>query len=106
MLFWDYPRLKYILPLAASSGVGRTPNQKMSRKFPWLFFGSVIALVAAVIVINIFVYDVRPGNSQEECMNACADNARPEACARFCDCIYKDGKPSDQCLQEYGKGKK
>jgi uncharacterized membrane protein YphA (DoxX/SURF4 family) len=106
LLCWDYARLKYILPLAASSDVGRTPNQKMSRKFPWVLFGCAVALVVAVIVINIFVYDIRPGNSQLECTNGCADNARPEACARFCDCIYKEGNPSDKCLEEYGKGKK
>src|SRR5215475_13198477 len=64
LLWWDYARLKYILPLASSSDVGATPKQKMSRKFPWVFFGCVVAAVAAVIVINIFVYDIRPGNSQ------------------------------------------
>jgi uncharacterized membrane protein YphA (DoxX/SURF4 family) len=102
LLAWDYARLKYILPLASSSNIGK-PNQKMSWRFPWVFFGCVIAVVASVIVINIFVYDVRPGNSQLECTNGCADNAHPEACKRFCNCIYNEGNPLDKCVAEYEK---
>jgi uncharacterized membrane protein YphA (DoxX/SURF4 family) len=105
LLCWDYARLKYVLPLASSSDIGATPKQKMSSKFPWVFFGCVVAAVVAVIVINIFVYDIRPGNSQIECTNACADNARPEACKRFCNCIYVEGKLFDKCLDEYRKKK-
>ena len=105
LLCWDYARLKYVLPFSSSSAVGATPNQTVSRKFPWGFFGVVVAVVAAVIVINAFMYDIRPGNSQLECTNGCRNNARPEACARFCNCIYNEGKTLDNCLEEYGKGK-
>jgi uncharacterized membrane protein YphA (DoxX/SURF4 family) len=104
LLWWDYARLKYVLPLA-SSDVGTTPNQKMSGKFPWIFFGCAVAVVVSAIVINNFVYDIRPGNSQLECTNGCANNARPEACERFCSCIYNEGNPLDKCLDEYGKRK-
>jgi uncharacterized membrane protein YphA (DoxX/SURF4 family) len=105
LLWWDYARLKLVLPLASSSGVGTAPNQKMSGKFPWAFFTFVVAVVVSVIVINIFVYDIRPGNSQLECTNGCANNARPEGCQRFCNCIYNEGNPLDKCLEEYGKRK-
>jgi uncharacterized membrane protein YphA (DoxX/SURF4 family) len=105
LLWWDYARLKYVLPLASSSGAGTTPNQEMSRKFPWVFFGCVVAVVVSVIVINIFVYDIRPGNSQLECTNGCADNARPKACGRFCSCIYNEGNPLEKCLEQYRKRK-
>lgn len=37
LLCWDYARWKYILPFTSSRDVG-TANQKMSRKFPWIFF--------------------------------------------------------------------
>ena len=103
LLCWDYGRLKSILPFASPSDVGPTPNQKMSRKFPWAFFGGVVAVIAAVIIINAFLYDVRPGNSQLECMNGCRNNARPEDCNRFCNCIYNEGNPLDKCLEEYRK---
>ena len=33
LLCWDYARLKYVLPLASSSDVGKTPHEKMSQAF-------------------------------------------------------------------------
>ena len=77
----------------------------MSRKFPWVFFGGVVAVVAAVIIINAFMYDIGPGNSELECTNGCRNNARPEDCLRFCKCIYNEGDPLDKCLNEYRKRK-
>ena len=83
----------------------RPEQTKTSGKFPFVFFGCVVAAVVSVIVINQFVYDIRPGNSPLECTNACADNAHPEACEHFCKCIYNEGNPLDTCLEEYGKRK-
>jgi len=105
LLCWDYARLKYVLPFSSSQAVGAMPNQAVSRKFPWLFFGGVVAVVAAVIAINAFMYDIRPGNSQLECTNGCRNNARVEDRARFCNCIYNEGRPLDYCLEEYKKKK-
>ena len=105
LLYWDYARWKHILPFASPSEAGAIPNQKMSRKFPWAFFGGVVVVVAAVIVINAFMYDVRPGNSQLECTNGCAHNASPQACQLFCNCIYNEGNPLNKCLEEYKKSK-
>jgi uncharacterized membrane protein YphA (DoxX/SURF4 family) len=102
LLCWDYSRLKYILPF-------RQPvdsvaiDQKTSRKFPFAFFGSVVVVVALVIAINQFVFDIRPGNSSEECYNGCADG--DSACRSFCDCIYEKGKPLERCLEDYQKAK-
>jgi uncharacterized membrane protein YphA (DoxX/SURF4 family) len=105
LLWWDSERLKYLLPLESSSAVGSTLNEKTSGKFPFVFFGCVVAAVASVIVINQFVYDIRPGNYQLECTNGCADHAHPEACERFCNCIYNQGNSLDKCLEEYRKKK-
>jgi len=105
LLCWDYARLKYVLPFASSGEVGTTPNQKRSRNFPWVFFGGVVAVVTAVIVINAFMYDIRPGNSQLECMNGCRNNARHEDCQRFCNCIYNEGNALAKCLEDYGNSK-
>jgi uncharacterized membrane protein YphA (DoxX/SURF4 family) len=101
LLWWDYARLKYVLSLESSSDVDNTLNQKTSGKFPLVFFGCVVAAVVSVIVINQFVYDIRPGNSQLECTNGCANNA----CERFCKCIYNEGNPLDRCLEDYRKRK-
>jgi uncharacterized membrane protein YphA (DoxX/SURF4 family) len=106
LLCWDYARVKYVLPLASSSDVSTAPNLRMSRKFPFVFFGCAVAAIVLVIVINNFMYDIRPGNSQLECTNGCANSARPEACERFCNCIYNEGNHLDKCLEEYDNRKK
>src|SRR5262245_46329088 len=63
LLAWDYPRLKSILPFSRHSD----PQVVESRKFPVLFFAFVFAMSVSVIVINMFVFDIRPGNSEIEC---------------------------------------
>jgi len=106
LLFWDYERIKYILSFKQVKEQGPLGREKrLSNKFPFLFFGSVIAMIAAVVVINMYLYDIRPGNSQEECINGCPDNSDPKACDTFCDCIYVQGKPLKECLTEYHKAK-
>ena len=106
LLLWDYNRLKYILPFKQAKENGHSAREKPLRnKFPFLFFGSVIATIAAIIVINLYLYDIRPGNSPEECTNGCPGNSNPKACEEFCDCIYNQGKPLHDCLIEYNKKK-
>lgn len=106
LLCWDYDRLKYIVSSKQTKADSYTKAKTSSNKFPLVFFGCVIATVFSVVVINRFIYDVRPGNSLVECRNGCADNDDPAACQDFCDCIYNQGKPLDSCLIEYQKAKK
>ena len=102
LLWWDYDRLKQILPFKRSTADIHSANTKpLSNKFPFAFFGGVIAALAAVVVINIFIYDIRPGNSFEECANGCGGNKSPAPRCEFCDCIYNLGKPLDSCLKAY-----
>ena len=104
LLFWDYERIKYILSFKQVKEQGPLGREKrLSNKFPFLFFGSVIAMITAVIIINLYLYDIRPGNSPEECTNGCPGNSDPKACEKFCDCIYNQGKPLRECLTEYNK---
>jgi hypothetical protein len=103
LLVWDYDRLKYVLPLGRTND-NRRVLDKTSR-FPVWFFGMAVVAVASVIVINQFVYDIRPGNSQVECTNECKSNGRPDACQSFCDCIYRAGNPLNACLDEYQSAK-
>ena len=106
LLCWDYDRIKYILPFKQIKGDSYPAREKpLNKKFPFLFFGSVIATIAAVIVINLYLYDIRPGNSPEECRNGCPGNSNPKACEEFCDCIYTQGKPLDSCLAKYNSAK-
>jgi uncharacterized membrane protein YphA (DoxX/SURF4 family) len=110
LLCWDYDRIKYCLKYIVSSGQGKeahNPGGKkpLSNKFPFLFSGFVATTIAAIIVINMYLYDIRTGNSPEECSNGCPGNSDPKACEAFCDCIYNQGKPLRECLAEYNKAK-
>lgn len=96
LLAWDFDRLKHIFLPKQSP-----PPTTSSNKFPVIFFGCVLAALISVVVINQFMFDIRPGNSQLECTNGCAGNDNPAACNIFCDCIYNQGKSLDACLDEY-----
>jgi uncharacterized membrane protein YphA (DoxX/SURF4 family) len=103
LLVWDSDRLKHVLPLR------RTDEDPLvldkTSRFPVWFFGFVFAAAVSVIVINGFLYDIRPGNSQVECTNGCKNSGSPNACQHFCDCIYSEGNPLNACLDEYQKAK-
>src|SRR4030095_10167130 len=72
LLCWDYERIKGILPLKQSNvEVYPTDKKTLSTKFPYAFFGGVFATAVLVIVINIFIFEIRPGNSLIECKNGC-----------------------------------
>jgi hypothetical protein len=106
LLCWDYDRLKHILPFRRSNtDIYTTEKKALSNKFPFAFFGCVFMTVVAVIVINIFIYDIRPGNSLEECTNGSKGSKYPKASEAFCDCIYNQGKPLDSCLEKYKEAK-
>ena|SRR5438094_6519017 len=98
LLVWDYERLKYILPFSRYDGDHHVIE---TNKFPVLFFAFVFATAVLVIVINAFLFDIRPGNSQIECTNGCKNSGGSNACFHFCDCIYKQGNPLNVCLSEY-----
>ncbi len=103
---WDYDRLKYLLLSKQSNAdIYTTKTKPVSNRFPFVFFGSVFMAVVAVIVINIFIYEIRPGNSFIECTNGCKDSKYPKAGKEFCDCIYNQGKPLDSCLKIYEEAK-
>ena len=104
LLCWDYNRIKCILPFKQVKLDANAIKEKpLTGKFPFLFFGSVVTILATVVFLNIIIYDIRPGNSPEECTNGCPGNKDPKACAEFCDCIYNQGKPLRECLVEYNK---
>jgi len=106
LLCWDYDRIKYILPFGQEKGEVYSAKKKPETgKFPFLFFGSVVAVLAAIVYLNLIIYSIRPGNSPEECINGCPGNSHPEACEAFCDCIYNQGKTLHECLTRYDKAR-
>jgi uncharacterized membrane protein YphA (DoxX/SURF4 family) len=98
LLAWDYPRLKSILPFSRHDG---DPHVVETDKFPVLFFALGFAAVVSVVVINTFLFDIRPGNSEIECTNGCRDSRDPNACQHFCDCVYQEGNSLNVCLNKY-----
>ena len=106
LLCWDYDRLKSILPSRqVKTDADLTNNKRVSNKFPFIFFGGVLATLAMVVVLNNIIYDIRPGNEPAECWNGCPGNSSPKACEAFCDCIHNKGKPLAQCLEDYEEAK-
>lgn len=104
LLCWDYNRLKSILPFKQAKIDAKATNEKQTNsKFPFLFFGGVVATVATVVFLNNVIYDIRPGNEPAECWNGCPGNSNPKACEEFCDCIHNKGKPLRECLTGYHK---
>ena len=102
LLVWDYDRLKHVLPFRRAHDDRLVLDQ--TSKFPVLFFACIFAAVVSVVVVNQFLYDIRPGNSRVECTNGCS-GGNPMACQLFCSCIYDDGKPLNACLDEYQKAR-
>jgi hypothetical protein len=95
---------KHVLPFGRTDDDRRVLAQ--TSRFPAWFFGFVIAVVVSVILINQFLYDIRPGNSRVECTNGCKNSSSPNACQKFCDCIYDAGNPLNVCLDEYQSAKR
>ena len=106
LLCWDYERIKHILPFSQSNAeIYAAKKKAVSNRFPFVFFGGVFVTVVLVIVVNIFIFEIRPGNSLIECENG-FNRKYPKASNGFCDCIYNQGKPLDTCLKEYKQAKK
>ena len=105
LLCWDYERLKHVLPFKKSNAeIVPAKKKPLSNKFPFKFFAGVVATIALVIVLNIFIFEIRPGNSEIECRNG-INSKYPKASSAFCDCIYDQGKPLDTCLKEFNRAK-
>jgi uncharacterized membrane protein YphA (DoxX/SURF4 family) len=103
LLIWDYDRIKHILPFKRQPETDPPVLKKpLGKRLRIIFFGGVFAVLALIIIGTSYLYEIMPGNSEEECRNGCS--TRPAAC-EFCDCIYKQGKPLDTCLAKYNKAK-
>ena len=102
ILVWNYDRLKYILPFK------KIPNYvivekptKYSNKFPFLFFTGVICTAVLIVLIAQFGYDAMPRNSISDCEKQFKNTKNEVAGFKFCECIHNNGKPLDECLEEF-----
>jgi len=105
LLIWDYDRLKHILPFKQPETDTPILKNPLGIRLRILFFGGSFAVLAFIIIGTFYLYEIVPGNSEEECRNQCASSKNPAACEIFCDCIYKQGQPLDSCLATFNKAK-
>lgn len=107
LLIWNYDRLKYILPIKKfpSYGIVEKPI-KYSNKFPFVFLTAVIITVGIIVSLAQFGYEVMPRNSISDCKKQFVNTSKETIGCDFCDCIHKDGKPLEKCLEEYENAKK
>ena len=105
LLIWDYNRLKHILPFKQPKTDPLVLKKPLGKRLRIIFFGGSFAVLAIIIIGTFYLYEITPGNSEEECRNQCASSKNPAACEIFCDCIYKQGQPLDSCLATFNKAK-
>jgi len=103
LLVWDYDRLKYILPFKRHTTITPVLKKPLGMRLRIIFFSGVVAAIAIIIVGTFYLYEITPGNAEDECRGQCPGSKNPKACEVFCDCIYKDGRPLDSCLAAYNK---
>ena len=104
LLVWNYDRLKHILPIKQSKEDAPVITKPLGKRLRIFFFSGVVAVLAIIIVGTSYLFEITPGNSEEECRNQCESPTSTARCD-FCDCIYKDGKPLDSCLAAFDKAK-
>ena len=105
LLFWDYDRLKHILPFKQPKTDTHVLKKPRGTRLRIIFFGGCFAVIAIIIIGTFYLYEIVPGNSEEECRNQCAGSKNPAACETFCECIYKQSQPLDSCLATFDKAK-
>jgi len=105
LLIWDYDRLKQLLPFKQPRTDPPVLKKPLGKRLRIIFFGGSVVVLAFIIIGTFYLYEIVPGNAEDECRNQCATSKNPGACENFCDCIYKQGKPLDSCLAAFNKAK-
>lgn len=100
LLCWHYHRIKNIFPLNYSQANNVLPKkEELTKKFPFKFFAGVFVFVLFVVFHTRLIYDIMPRNTYSDCITQCtAENDK--GCYTFCDCIHKQGKSLEICLEE------
>lgn len=105
LLIWDYDRIKYILPFKQCEPDPPILTKPLGMRLRIFFFGGSVAVLAFIVIGTFYLYEIGPCNSEEACRNQCYGSKNPEACEIFCDCIYIQGQPLDNCLANFNQAK-
>jgi uncharacterized membrane protein YphA (DoxX/SURF4 family) len=99
LLCWDYDKLKYLFLKSAKPEV-------LNNKFPALFFAGAIPIMAILVLILTFAYDIMPRNNLSDCEMQCRNSKNPGACRVFCEGIHTKGESLDKALDDYHRALK
>lgn len=105
LLIWDFDRLKHVLPFKQPKTDPYVIKKPLGIRLRIIFFGSCFGVLTFIIIGTFYLFEIGPGNSEEVCRNQCAGSKNPEACETFCDCIYIQGQPLDNCLANFNQAK-
>ena len=105
LLIWDYKRIKHLLPFKQPKTDPHVLKNPLGKRLRIIFFGGSFAVLTIIITGTSYLYEIVPGNAEDECRNQCASSKNPAACEVFCDCIYSQGQPLDSCLATFKKAK-
>lgn len=107
ILGWHYDRLKFILPFKKFSNYNITGKPiKYDNKFPFKFFITVICTVILTVLIAQFGYEAMPRNSLSDCKVQFKNTKNEISGIKFCECIHNNGRPLNECLDEFEKAAK
>lgn len=101
LLWWNYDRVKYLLPFSRKSFPELVHVSPKNKKFPLLFATGVLFTFIGVGFFVANVYEVKPRNTLPECLVQFEGGNRTEAGGMFCDCIHNNGQPLKACLEAY-----
>jgi len=103
LLCWDYHKFKNVFPFNHSVSKTQLPQKnELNNKFPFAFFAGVLAVIVIVMSHALLLYRIMPRNTISDCRKQC-DGENDTDCYNFCDCIHKEGKLLEKCLDEYNK---
>lgn len=101
LLWWNYDRVKYLLPFSRKSFAELVQVSARNKKFPVLFATGVLFTFIGMGFFVANVYEVKPRNTLPECLEQFEGGNRTEAGSTFCDCIHNNGQPLETCLEAY-----
>ncbi|WP_299668191.1 DoxX family protein [uncultured Polaribacter sp.] len=103
LLCWDYHKFKKIFPFNHNISKQDLPTKdELTKKFPFKFFAGVLAVILLVVFHTRIFYTILPRNTLSDCTTQCHDK-NDKSCIDFCECIHKEGKSLEKCLEEFDK---
>tara|TARA_R110002020_G_scaffold174704_4_gene366243 strand:- start:36220 stop:36939 length:720 start_codon:yes stop_codon:yes gene_type:complete len=101
LLWWDYDRVKYILPYKGEALPAILPKQPLNNSFPWVFSIVVLSVLIGVTAFSMTIFDVMPRNTLSDCTDQFIGTTRTRAGKVFCDCVHDQGNILTDCMTEY-----